>query len=313
VHFTGSIQLRGTNNKVIGNKFTGWKTPGAVMPGTGTQAEIAYNEFSNPAPYNPTSCPSGTTQFRMAIKMFTDGDGGQSSVHTDVWAHHNHVHDLLEKPCPDQFASAQGDAMEPGESNYDWTPTFECGWYIEDNLNDHLPQTGGGATYDLKCGHMVVRRNTVKATANSRIDIRFGSNTVVESNWLENGSTTVHGGYHKLACNYYGDGKGIQILAGDVEWNSGENSHPRAMNVLVAKNSGKLKIGEQNERSQTLPASRTIVEGHRGSISEGLDEGTSITSTSNYSCSEPSELSPTQVGPAAMNHAPAPYLACRVE
>lgn len=301
------VTLGGTNNRLLANKFTGWRGI-AIGPVAGSYGEIAYNECFSPAAWD---ADTGKTQFRMCIRMHTGGNGESASVHKHAWVHHNWFHDLPAKPNPDVFASGQSDAIEAGESNYDWTPTLLSGWYIENNLIERHGQSQN-AVVDLKVGGTVARYNTVRGVDNGRIDIRFGSNTTVESNWFEKGGTFVHGGAHKVVCNNYGSGVGMRVLAGNVEWDSGENKHPRSMKVLTARNKGPLRVGYQAITSQTLPAQDTTVEDNGGSISYGLHSGTTIKSSSAVNCAEPTPLSSTDVGPAALTQASTSYLACRI-
>jgi hypothetical protein len=154
---------------------------------------------------------------------------------------------MPEKPDPNKFSSGQSDSMEPGESNYDWSPTVQSGWYIEHNLNERNLQTGGGATYDIKVGGTVARYNTIRNSGSPAIDLRFGAGSTIESNWFDTGGITVHGADNKILCNRLGDGfLGIRLIAGDQPYNDGSiNKHPAVYNTLVAKNTGALKVGHQ--------------------------------------------------------------------
>jgi hypothetical protein len=278
--------------------------------------EIAYNEFYSPAAWG-VDCDNQTgIVFRQAIKMNTRGDGDNgASVHKGAWIHHNYFHDWPGKPCSN-WGSGDADMIEPGESNYDWTSSTISGWYIERNLIERALQAGN-AIFDMKVGGIVARYNTVQNSAsNVGLNIRFGSNTIVESNWMEHGGTVVHGGDHKVVCNAYGDGSGVRLHAGDVEWNSEVNSHPRARNVLVTSNHGGLKIGHAPNSSYDLPVQDTIVEDHNGPVNmvSGLHTGTidNRDQPSSYSCTQAFQLNSGQVGPAALNRASASYLMCRV-
>ena len=309
---TGNVFCHGTNNKIIANQFTGWSgnaiNPGGNNTSGNSQCEIAYNEAWSPAPWGLDT--GSNTQFRMFIRMTTGGNGQSSSAHRDVWVHHNFVHDMPEKPNPNRFSSGQSDAMEPGESNYDWTPSFDCGWYIESNLHEAHRQTGGGAVYDLKCGGSVVRYNTIRDSGNPRIDVRFGHSSVLESNWFETGGSSIGGNGNKLLCNRFGSGDlGIRILAGNVPFNSSENKHPQARDTLVSGNIGSLRIGHQYSSDYTFPAMNTVVENHTGSISLVAESGTidRRNQAGSQTCSPAVELTRDNVGPAALAGASPAY------
>jgi hypothetical protein len=322
IQFSGSnsgVICAGTNNKIIGNRLTGtdrWAIKVTSEQEFGVNCEIAYNEIYRPADWG-VDCENQTKiQFRQAIKMPSRGDGDNgASVHQGAWVHHNYIHDWPDKPCSN-WDSGDADIIEPGESNYDWSSSTSSGWYIEKNLIERALQVRN-AVFDLKVGGIVARHNTVRDSAPGMgLNIRFGSNTVVESNWMENGGTVVHGGNHRVACNDYGNGPGVRLRAGDVEWNSGVNGHPRARNVLVAGNLGPLIVGHAPLSSATLPVQNSVIEDHTGSITleSGFHTGTidNRDQASDLKCAQAVPLRVAQVGPAAMSQTSASYLKCRV-
>jgi len=304
IHFSGSgagVRVAGVNNKWIGNKLTGWTSKSGVSVGDTvgqTQNEIAYNEIG-------PGGPVAAGQFRWGIKAYTSSDS--DSVPTKVWVHHNRLRDFVSE-------DGRSDAMEIGESGrYPFAPTFAAGWYIEDNLFTNM-QDSGQAILDMKFGGSVIRRNTVSDSSNVRIQSRFGSNNIWESNYMTSGGILTNSRGHKVGCNFVsGSGGGIQINAGEVEWDTLSNLHGRAYDVLVAKNIGTLRVGHTPNSDYTLPAFGTTIEEHTGSISFGRETSThdNRTSTSGYNCAPAVQLTTADVGPSALTSAPSAYRAAR--
>ena len=306
VQFSGSssgVNCRGNNNKVIGNRFSGTSANAVQLQGQSSAdvaCEVAYNEF-----YSPADFCSGDGEFRQAIKMNTGSSGESQTAQRDVWIHHNYIHDW-------PGGCNQSDAIEIGESGkYDWVPTLALGLYLEDNLMENLAQSGEAAV-DMKIGGNVIRGNTLRNVTNMRIQGRFGYGSIWESNWIDGGALRVTNQNNIVVCNRV-RGQNIRIGAGNQPLTELGNGYAPAVNTLVAKNDGPLLVGHQYSSDFVLPATDTTIEEHTGSISFGLDTGTvnKSASPSGYFCPAAVELSPSQVGPAAISRAPASYLRCR--
>jgi hypothetical protein len=170
-------------------------------------------------------------------------------------------------------------------------------------------QDNGEAILDMKLGGSVIRRNTVSNSTNVSIQARQGTFNIWESNYLENGNIKIHGRGHKVVCNV----GPIKVISGEDEWNVLANFHPRSYETFVAKNVGSLVVGYVPNKDYTWPAFATTIEEHRGSIEFDLHDDTVDNSgrPSSYACPAAVKLSASQVGPAAMDKAPASYLACR--
>jgi hypothetical protein len=321
VRFSGSsarVSLRGTNNKLIANRFTNW-SGNAIAPSAetspGTQGEIAYNEIFSPANWASVTCPSNANQSRFGIRMNTAGSGQANTVHHDVWVHHNWFYDFPNKPCSN-YSSGQSDAIEPCESNYDWTATTSIGWMIENNLIENHAQSGQAAI-DMKCGGAVIRFNTLRDISNMRFDARYGAGNIFEGNYITSGGTVLNSANHSVVCNFYGAGLGIRLVAGNQEWNYGASAggtHNRVQDALVANNEAPLlRVGHQYDGNSNLATLRTEIWEHTGSITFGLHSNTSNNSGDTWSgtCGEPSQLSDSQVGPQALPNAATAYLEAR--
>jgi hypothetical protein len=314
INFSGQntrVTLSGKNNKVLGNKFRDWLAFAALSPMTGSQGEIAYNEFSQPHPWLANE--ASDYPLRMGIRT---NEKDASSFHFGAWVHHNYFHDFPAKPNPAVYSSGQADAIEvcvtPTRAD---TIGMKTGWYIERNLVQRHLQ--GHGIIDLKCGGSVVRYNTVIDSPGGRIDQRGGSYSTIEGNWLENsGGMTIRGGYHRILGNYTRGGIGITLAAGNTDWNvptaTGADS-PRAVDVLVAGNdSDSLTIGKAYSAADDFPVLNTIVQAHVGAKPElESQSNTKVSATTAVRLSTASRLTSNEVGPAAMNQAPASYLACR--
>lgn len=318
VKFSGegsSVYCRGTNNKVLGNRFEGTGRVAVQLAAEISPAvacEVAYNEISKPAAWDTCQCPGDPMQFRQAIKMNTAGTGQSNTAQRSIWIHHNYIHSWVNKCDPACFDSSDADVIEIGESgSYDWAPTFQLGAYIEDNLMENLTQVGQAAM-DLKIGGNVVRRNSLIDAPSQRLSGRIGPGSVWESNWVPNGAIVTNQRNSVVACNYV-RGQQIRVQAGTMEWNAVGPGYPRSVNARVVKNDGPLIVGHQYNENHTLAAQNTVIEEHKGSIELGLQTGTvdKRNSPSAYTCPVAVPLSPSQVGPGALSQAPAAYRAAR--
>ena len=266
------VSLLGINNKWVGNKFRNWTNGSGITIGdtpNQTGNEIAYNEIGPGGPV-----PVGG--FRWGVKGSSDST--EASVAKNVWIHHNRFRDFTSQEAG--RTAGRSDVLEPGETGKSsWVNTIVSGWYIEDNLFTNC-QDGGQAALDMKYGGAVIRRNTVAPdSASVRLQIRFGANSVLESNYMAVGILQANGRGHKIVCNY----GTIRVNAGESEWNVLDNTHHRSLDTLVAKNTGSLVVGHAPS-GYTYPAQNTTIEDHTGSISFGLETGThdNRTSPSSY-------------------------------
>lgn len=301
------VTCQGTNNKILGNEFTGWNDNAVQTPKTGnvgTECEIAFNEFYSPNAYAGTAPP---TEFRQGIKVRQAGSA--NTVHTNGWIHHNEFRDFLQKPDPGDFSSGDGDAIELGTYNTGFIPTFNSGWYVERNLMYRLLQSGNAAI-DLKLGGVVARYNTVVDSDNVRIDIRYGSNSILEANYIENGGFTTHHDNGNVVCNAALAGQGIRAIAGALDCNEGTaNGQPRTCNTLFDSNIASLDMGHAQGGGTILDALDNTIQNHTGSIT--LDNETGTTDNRNgaqtYTCPAAAAMNDGQAGPDAMPNATQAY------
>jgi hypothetical protein len=299
------VEVYGINNKFIGNKIRNWTSTRAIMTGNSpgqTKQEISYNEIGPPG--------GPPTAIRFGVKSDTSSD--PSTVPTNVWVHHNYFHGF-----PDGNGN-DTDAMEPGNSNYPFASSLASGWYIEDNLFSDM-QDCNQALIDMKFGGSVMRRNTVTDSCNVKIQSRFGSNAIWESNYITDGQIMVNGRGHKIVCNTITGGSGIRVNAGEKEWDfsgkdeHGNSPHNRSLEVLVAGNTGPLVVGYQPNSNYDLQALDTIIESHNGSISLDHEDRTidNRNNASSYKCMPAVRLTTNEVGPGAVNAALPEYRAAR--
>lgn len=311
INFSGSdarLKLGGTNNKVIANRFSDWRTI-AITPVAGKQGEIAYNELFAPHPWLASEADG--YPLRIGIRS---GEKDSSTFHFGAWIHHNYFHDFPGKPDENKYHSGQSDAIEVCQTNRDWTYSTPAGWYIERNLITRHMQ--GRGIVDLKCSGVVVRGNTVTESPDGRIDIRAGVGSTLESNWQEgSGGSTVHGGNHRVVGNYMRGGGGIRVISGNQPWNSGTSGgHNQAYRVLVAGNdTNSLIVGLTYDASmEAHPATGTMIEGHNGS--DHLlqsEQQTTVRSSTTARFAPAFKLGSSDVGPSALNRASPTYLHCR--
>ena len=307
IKFSGpssGVTCRGNNNKILGNQFTGTASSAvqlSVESSEGYACEVAYNEM-----YRPQSGCHGSGEFKQAIKMNTAGTGESDSAQRNVWIHHNHFRDWDSDGCN------QGDVIEIGESgNYDWAPNLRLGMYLENNLIERYNRKGQAAV-DMKIGGNVVRGNTLRDSPDTRIQGRFGIGSVWESNFIDGGALLVNNRDNIVACNHV-RGQNIRVQAGTQEPEALGNGYARAVNTLVARNNGALLVGHQYNGNHKLAARNTRIESHSGRVSFGLHAGTvdNRGDQSGYVCPTAVEMRDSQVGPAALDRAPATYLRCR--
>jgi Chondroitinase B len=309
IRFSGPearVKLGGTNNKLIANRFSDWRSI-AVVASVGKEGEIAYNEFSRP--YRWLESESGSYPLRIGIRT---SEKDPTSFHFNAWVHHNYFHDFPQKPNPNVYDSGQSDAIEVCQSGRSSTALMRTGWYLESNLIERHLQ--GHGILDLKCGGNVVRYNTVLDSPGGRLDARGGSYNVIESNWIENsGGSTIHGGYNKIVGNHVRGGP-INVMAGDFEWNLAGGGHARAYRtVLAANDASSVNVGKSHDPTTEYPASETVVEGHVGPDPVlGLQVNTTIRSSSSARFAAPFKLSSDRVGPSALSGASPQYRSCRV-
>lgn len=315
IFFRGSnagAVLSGTNNKLIGNKLTGWGGPAqcrkvaVVVNMHSSEAEIAYNEIYSPAPWATAGCKG--PQLRMGIRT---NDDNETDFPYGAWVHHNYFHDFPPKPNPSDYNSGQDDALEIGQTQGGRMPLVNAGWYVEDNrVENHLQKHG---TVDLKVGGVVYRRNTFIDTP-GRVDSRgstlYGS--IIESNYhRRSGGSTVHGKGHKIVCNDF-DGT-IALKAGDIACDAinptDADTHAHVCDVLVSGNRASLIVGKVDGSDENLPARNTTIRAHSGGVTRQLDSGLrdERTLAPTYECAIARETTASQVGPAALSRASAAY------
>jgi len=315
----GRVRIGGTNNKFIANRVccygnTATSVAIFIVTEVGTQAEIAYNEFFSPGAWRT---PEANFQNQSRIGIRTNEGGTGANMHTDAWVHHNYFHDYPNKPVPGNYSSGQSDAVEvcqTGQAAY--ILNMDTGWYLEYNRIDN--HQGKDAIVDFKCGGLVWRYNTVSGSTNGRVDIRNGSNTIIESNYHEtSGGSTAHGINHKYIGNIFPN---IKLTAGNVACLGPHQTgtfHRTVCDALIESNNAALTIGDSDDGS--FDVEDTIVRAHVGNITcpAGLNTntlgacGAASIPNPTYDFTPAVELNPNQVGPDALANATAAYKAAR--
>jgi hypothetical protein len=317
------VNFYGENNRMIGNKFTGWgdATIGnrrAIIARFSQFNEIAYNEFYEHGPWRD---PAFTNQSRIAIRTSEGATGANMPL--DSWVHHNLFRDFPDKPT-NSYGSGQNDALEWGETaQRAFVPTKSTRLYFESNMilrciSGQGTPPGSGTTVgfvDFKvAGDCVVRYNTFKESP-VRMDRRGPSALpcTFESNHFDADSRgmDLHGCGSVVVGNVLQGGR-IGLMQGNVEcddWLSG-SFHARSNNAVVAGNNSPLIVGVTY--GGPLPAINTLIEEHTGNIT---DNGTNTTNNSaqatdiNYIPAV--ALTEPEVGPAGLDLASATYKAAR--
>jgi hypothetical protein len=298
-----NVAFYGVNNRLIGNKFTGWgdATIGgrfAITAHLSQFNEIAYNEFYEHGPWRD---PAFTNQSRIAIRTSEGATG--AAMPTDSWVHHNLFRDFPDKPVPTNYSSGQNDALEWGQTGgRGFVPTFSARLYFESNMILRCISGQGGPKVgfvDFKvAGDCVARYNTFKDSP-VRMDRRGPSALpcTFESNYFDNES---------YGMDLHGCGS---VVVGNVL--DPGSFHARARNSGVAGNNGPLRVGRQYAAG--FPVDNTLIEEHTGNISLQTETNTTNnggqTTDINYTVA--TALTEAEVGPAGLDLASATYKAAR--
>ncbi|MCB9942984.1 MAG: right-handed parallel beta-helix repeat-containing protein [Geminicoccaceae bacterium] len=242
------VTVHGDHHRILAGRFAGWAGM-AILLLDGTGAEIAWNAFHDPAPWGLAGDPD--YPLRIAIRS----SHRPAEFHTGAHIHHNHFHDFPGKPSAD-YHSGQSDAIEVC-----FTGTMlESGFLIESNLIER--HHGSSGIVDIKCSKATVRDNTVLDSPAGRIDLRYGANSRLEGNWIENaGGSVIRGGHHTIAGNVYRNtSQGLVIAAGNDPWDAtGGQAEPQAFDVTLSGNeTDQLTVGE-DYGSMKRPATDTTV------------------------------------------------------
>lgn len=323
IQFSGSsakCTVGGTNNKLIGNKLTGWGNGNAISAGrSGAQCEIAYNEI-----YSPSAWVIGESAYPYRAGLRTVDDGS-ADFHYGGWLHHNHFHDFPDKPSS-SYGSGQSDAIEIGETIGGTYPNINSGWYVESNLiKDHLQGTStGAANVDLKVGGVVARYNTFINSA-GHFDVRAGSyhGCTIESNYIPDSGMYMHGRGNRLIGNY--SSGGLRLMAGNQAIGANGVAYPPSENALVVGNIAPITVGYYwSSSTPTLPCADTTIRDQpagNGSITikpssptvGGYATGTidQRNSAAGINFAVAVALTTSDVGPSAISSASAAYKAAR--
>jgi hypothetical protein len=300
--FSGALsylQVGGSDNKILGNRFTGWKGVAARVT-EGMRVEIAYNEFHDPAGWTDAEKAGGlpNTPLRMGIRTQHDT---ADDFHYDGHIHHNWFHDFPTRPIPTDYHSGQPDAIEICETAVPGLATGQdaAGWLVEYNLIER--HKGGHGVIDLKCGGITARFNTLLDSPSGRIDSRNGPFSVLSGNWIENaGGMEIHSkGTKVLGNRLINTGMGISLPNGEVEWD--KIGVQRIRDSLVSgNNADKMVIGKKYNTNSTLVPVNTTIEAHTGPIQKLSFSG--ITEKAQASVGVPTavKLTPAKVGRGAL-------------
>jgi hypothetical protein len=298
------VRVGGTDNKVVGNRFRGWKGI-AIGVTDGARVEIAYNELSDPLPWQDEELDGHP--HRNGVRTIHDG---VADFHFDGRIHHNYFHDFPTKPVPSDYDSGQSDAIEICETR---TPGLDsgdylAGWVLEYNLIERHLQ--GHGVVDIKCGGVTVRFNTLLSSPGGRIDIRNGPYSTIAGNWIENsGGMEIYSGYHDVLGNrLINTGSGITLATASVEWNSSAKTAPngaqprqRSRDVLLAGNdSNKLVIGKSYGDKYPLQPQNTVIEAHKGPVQKLSQKNTVQKDKTSVVVPVAVKLKPANVGPSAL-------------
>lgn len=330
VHLSNvNVVIDGDNNKLLQFTQTGWSGVGISprnISGTGKNCEIAYGEQYSPTAFGPSD---GSTQIRMGIRS---QENGLSTFHKGCWIHHMDQHDFPAKPDPNLYSSGQSDADEVCETNNSGTyRDIDAGWYFEDILvRDHLQGNGtaDAASFDLKCGGIVVRRMTfdnVYGFISMRGSTYYPS--TFEGIWMDDDAAEGIAGIRGDGMRVIGNrvSGNLYAYAGDLACTGQGSASLRAAacNPLIVGNivNGITYIGyEFSSATFTVPLSDGIIRAHTGTIvANGSNcAGPCVTNLTNTPSAAAGlnytpavKLTPADVGPDKISDAPTAYKQAR--
>ncbi|MFO1243055.1 MAG: hypothetical protein U1E36_07675 [Rickettsiales bacterium] len=298
LYFNGTganVRVGGTNNKVIGNRFHGWATGAAIFLTSGSAAEVAYNEITDPASWSEVP-PTGVEPVRMGIRSgYKPGAANfnGNGFHTSAWVHHNYLLNMPDKPGAN-YHSGQTDAIEVCATQPKPVP-LASNWLLENNLVENHLEHGAGIV-DVKCSTgAVVRNNTIIDAVNGgRLDFRGGNNGFLVGNYLDNtGGINVAGDNHVVKDNIVMGGGVIGLVTGGAG-----SDIAAANNTSVVCNNGRLVLGVYSGLGRT-PATNTRIINHTGAVVSESATGI-VQSTDGTICTPPHKLTEAEVGLTAL-------------
>jgi len=254
------LVLGGSDNRVLGNRFTGWGHPAALLlTNGGRRAEVAYNEFFEPAPWRPDEYDDKSDYpLRIGIRSGHRKD----NFFVDAWVHHNWFRDFPAKPSnphkPGDYHDGQSDAIEVCASETD----LFAGWRIERNLIEGHRQ--GHGILDVKCGGNRIEHNWLKQSR-GRIDLRYGDNNIMRGNRIgSGGGARIRGAGHQITDNVFEPGAVLELMTG-FQPASGRNRKPAARALRLEGNLGEVRVGV-SEQQPSVPVTDVEIRCQRGSV-----------------------------------------------
>ena len=291
------LSVSGSNGFVVANRFEGWTTNApALFPGAGGNLTVAYNEFTNPAPFDVSS----SYPLRMGIRSSHRGD-----AHRGAHVHHNYFHNFPDKPAG--YHSGQSDAIEVCYTGSDLTSN----WLIEYNLIEN--HRGGSGIIDVKCANgITVQYNTIRNSPAGRLDFRGGAGgpggRMIANISINSGGFAVHGERHTVIGNVVEGGGALFIPTGDITgtYSSGNTASRQAprQNTFTCNRANHV-LGAWSSGQYNIPATQNTLNAPQ-SVSRQSENNNTINTS--YNCSgipQPVPLTASQVGPGAFGTVPA--------
>lgn len=177
----------------------------------------------------------------------------------------NHFHDIVQFTTGDDNCAIQ---IGSGIAN----DSEDSGILIAYSLFEDC--LGDNETISIKASQVTVQECTFVNCQGPVI--RQGSGNVLLSNWLENiDDVRVYHKNHKLIGNVISGTGDFSVINGEsttAAWDAGgepASNHPQSRNVVVAGNTGPLRIGHETSPAYVHPAVGTRVEAHAGTITCG--------------------------------------------
>lgn len=282
---TANWQLTGARTQLWGLKFNGGKV--SILGGHGEpRHSLRIRQLARPARDHREDRHERKDRILLLPRSTAvDLRGGHAAGHGQVAHGHprggapisprfirillvrrNHFTGFLDRPTGN-YGSGQTDFIEVGETGSDYPTAFTPFITIQSNLFDDNPETSG--VVDVKVSGVTLKGNTLQNCPGGKMDMRYGHNSRMESNWFSatSGSVArVYGKGHVLIGNRMGGSAFISVCSGTQSSNSWlPQEHQRADSVKCLGNYGTHKIGDtQGVNGATLGALATRIEAPQG-------------------------------------------------
>lgn len=178
-------------------------------------------------------------------------------------------------------------------------------WRTNHYVHHCLLENTGDCELEVKTRGNRIEYCTIISTT-AFFNQRYGGENVFRGCWAEGSrGFDIFGDRNKLiGCKTVGLACEFNIYAGDQSPTATSNGHPQSVDTVLAHCDGRsTSVGRTWNSNMKLPATRTRLEAHTGTIRYGTHSGTATPGSSNEPVIRPTKLSRSAVGPTAKSYA----------